>query len=101
MTELDCLLISGQNLSFTYKSTQTSTILSNSILTLDNQFTFSYAPSNAATSLLTFQDFTSILALNHTTFYLAPGLQMSKGGLNIRQAPTIYANGEGLTFGDE
>ena len=47
------------------------------------------------------QDFTSALAVRHATFYITPGLQLTKGQLNFSNAPTIYALGAGLTLGDE
>lgn len=97
----DAVLMSGQNKVFTYSSTQTSTILANSTVTLDNLFTFSYAPSNNSTTLFEFTDFTSALALRHVQFYAIPGLELTKGQLAFSQAPTLYALGNGLTLGDD
>jgi acetyltransferase-like isoleucine patch superfamily enzyme len=97
----DAVLMSGQNKVFTYSSTQTSTILANSTVTLDNLFTFSYAPSNNSTTLLEFTDFTSVLALRHIQFYAIPGLELTKGQLAFSQAPTLYALGNGITLGDD
>jgi acetyltransferase-like isoleucine patch superfamily enzyme len=95
------VLMSGPSLQFSYLATQTSTINSDSTLTLDTLFTFIYAPSNNSTTLLNFSSFTSKLALTHSNFYIYPGLHLTKGQLTLQQAPTIYAFGDGLTLGDE
>ena len=87
------VLMSGQGLSFSYMSTQTSTILANANLELDNLFTFNYNPSNASTTLLAFQDATSMLSINHSTLDITPGLQLTGGQLNFSKAPTINALG--------
>ena len=94
------VLMSGQGFSFTYASTNTSTIFANSILTLDNLFSFAYAPSNGATDLLVFTNATSQFALRHSIFTIVPGLELTKGQLIFSQAPTINAFGTGLTLGD-
>jgi hypothetical protein len=95
------VFMTGQDFKFTYMSTATGTVYSDTTLTLDNLFTFSYAPSNASTTLLQFTDFTSELALNHSVLYIVPGLVATKGQFTLSQKPTIYAMGEGLTLGDE
>ena len=95
------VLLTGQGLSFTYMSTCTSTILSNANLTLDNLFTFNYNPSNSATTLLSCADYTSQFSMKHSVLNIVPGLQLTKGVISFSNAPTIYAYGNGLTFGDE
>ena len=99
----NAVLMSGEGHTFSYLSTQTSTIVINSNLTLDNLFTFSYAPSNGATDLLTFINYTSKLSLNHVNFYITPGLNLTGGTMIFSNAPTIYADAStttGLTLGD-
>ena len=95
------VLLTGQNLQLTYASTATCIINSSTTLSLDNLFTFSYAPSNNSKSLFTFSDYTSRLALNHSILYIAPGLNLTKGQLTFSQQPSIYALGSGMTLGNE
>jgi hypothetical protein len=94
------VFMTGPELKFTYASTATSTIGSNSTLELDNLFTFSYAPNNNSITLLQFTDFSSKFSLNHSNLYLIPGLHASRGQFTLQQSPTIYAFGNGLTLGD-
>jgi hypothetical protein len=93
--------MSGLGLVFTYQSTQTSTIDYDASLELDYNFTFSYAPSNNAETLLQLQDISSRLSLYYSTLYIQPGLSLLKGQLIVSGNATIYALGDGLTLGDQ
>jgi hypothetical protein len=95
------VIMSGQGLVFTYKSTQTATIDYDSILDLDYHFTFSYAPADNSQGLLKFNDFSSKLRFSKSIFYIASGLKMTKGQLLIKDDATVYALGNGLTLGDQ
>lgn len=92
---------------FSYKSTQTSFIHYNSVLSFDSNLTFSYAPTNGDQALLAFDDYSSVLYLKGTTLYLNPGLHLTSGKLEISKSPTIYAydselerGAGGLTLGN-
>lgn len=93
------VIMSGEGYVFTYQSTQTCSVYHDSSLTFDYNFTFSYAPTNEAQTLLTFQDNSSRLIMNSSTLYLYPGLQLIKGQWKISQSPTIYALDGGLQRG--
>jgi hypothetical protein len=78
------------------------------VLKLDANLTFSYAPTNGDQTLLSFDDYTSVLLLEGTTVYLNPGLKLTNGKLKIRKSPFIYIydtsterGAGGLTLGDE
>lgn len=91
--------MSGPFHTFSYKSTQTSFIHYNSTLSLDQNFTFSYAPTNGDQTLLAFDDDSSVLYLKGTNLYLNPGLHLTKGTLALSKSPTIFAYDAGLERG--
>jgi hypothetical protein len=102
------VVIGGQYRTFTYQSTQTSHVYYDTVLKLDANLTFSYAPTNGDQTLLSFDDYTSVLLLEGTTVYLNPGLKLTNGKLKIRKSPFIYIydtsterGAGGLTLGDE
>lgn len=71
---------------FTYKSTEASTIKSNSSFILDKNITFSYAPGIASQNLIVFEDKTSNLILNNATLHTtATGIQLTTGNLFINE----------------
>lgn len=86
---------------FAYQSTQTSTILANSQLTLDSGFTFSYDPA-ASTNLLAFIDSSSILMLNGSNVHVgAVGMDLTKGTMIVEAHSTLYSEtvDNGITLG--
>jgi len=91
--------VNGPFHTFTYASTQTSFIHYNSALAFDSDITFSYAPTNGDQTLLDFDDYSSVLYLKGSTLCVNPGLQLTKGKLQISKSPTIYAYDEGLERG--
>jgi len=75
---------------FSYKSDQTSTILNDTKLILDSNFTFSYDPGSTSKTLLAFIDETSELVLNGATLHATvTGMQMKKGKLVLKGAPSF------------
>ena len=95
------VFMTGQDLQFIYQSTQTGVVNSDTTITLDNFFTFDYAPSNSAETLWHFTDLTSKLEFSHSTLYIESGLRLTNGQIIFKQQPNIYAMGTGLTLGDE
>ena len=94
------VLMTGPKMKFAYVSTATSMVYKDTVWELDDQFTFSYAPSNNSPDLLKFVDYTSKIKLTHCTLYCVPGLKLSHGTALLQQYPSVYAYGDGLTIGD-
>lgn len=79
---------------FVYSSAQTSTILSESTLTIENGFTFSYAPPIASKDLLVLEDDSSSIFLNGGALYsTSTGLRLSTGHLLIDRLSTLSNDG--------
>lgn len=95
---------------FSYTTTQKSTILSDSTLTLMRGMTFNYQPAvttgASAKSLLYLQDFSSTLVLNEVTLSApAPGIQLTNGRLilskrNILKNDGAQSKSDGFVWGD-
>ncbi|MFC1894759.1 hypothetical protein ACFLYH_02305 [Candidatus Dependentiae bacterium] len=80
---LDKLKICGGH-KFTYKSSERSTILSNSFCYLDKNVTFSYDPPIADRELIVFDDDSSALLLNGATIHATlTGMHLKKGTMII------------------
>lgn len=101
----------GDGYTFTYSSDRPFYIDADSMLQLDRDFTFYFAPSSGATDLFRFNDYTSQLVLNFATFHVPiTGLQLLGGSLTVRQNSTVYCDvgfdeyenlvNNGLTLGD-
>jgi len=102
----DDVSMSGDTI-FAYQSSQPCSILANSILRLDTEFTFSYDPTSIASKdLLTFADGTSQLTLDGATLHATvTGLNLTNGKFIIDGHSTISSEvegtiDEGITFGD-
>jgi len=106
------VLMCGNNSLFVYSTSETSTICYESMLVLDNSFTFSYDPGIASKSLMEFEDESSKLILKSSSLHsTATGMQLTKGVLTIKgdsylssdkmiaQAHVPYILDEGITFG--
>jgi len=98
------IVLSGTN-TFCYASDQTSTIGSNSLLYVDQNVTFSYAPSIANRDLLYLTDKTSGFYLNGCTLYsTATGMRLTRGRLFLDNNVTLSCAGtessESICFGD-
>lgn len=80
----DTVTMQGNNLFFAYQSDQPSSIATESMLTFDSGFTFSYDPFNGSRHLFSFEDTSAMLVLNsaslHTT---STGLQLTKGKIVV------------------
>ncbi|MFC1854809.1 WD40 repeat domain-containing protein, partial [Candidatus Dependentiae bacterium] len=90
---------------FSYRTSQSSTILANSKLRFDNEVTFSYDPSNSSKTLLIFTDTSSRLELDDVTVKIASGgLQLTKGTLGVLKASVVECDSSdadnGLIIGD-
>ncbi|MDR3551090.1 MAG: hypothetical protein P4L31_06785, partial [Candidatus Babeliales bacterium] len=69
---------------FAYQTSVASMINQNGTLALDAGFTFSYDPSSASQTLLSFNDATSQLLLNGATLHATlPGLLLTNGSLLV------------------
>jgi len=91
---------------FTYQSSQVSSVLADSTLTLDSGFTFSYDPGTSP-DLLTFVDHTSLLVLNNnaTLYVTLQGLNLINGSMFVQGNGLIASevNGSidnGITLGN-
>jgi hypothetical protein len=101
-------ILKGKNLLFVYETIQTSTILANSQLTLDQGLTFSYYPQDGiSNNLLQYVDSTSFLRLNNASLYTGlMGLSLTKGSFIVNRNSVISSDVQddtdnGFTFGDE
>ena len=102
----------GGNATFAYQSSQTSTVLAESILQLDEDFTFSYDPIVVASKqLFAFEDETSVLCLNGGSLHATTtGLVLTNGCLFVQEnsfissevvQTDVFNYDQGITFGDE
>lgn len=95
----------GSNI-FAYTASQPFTIFKDARFTLDQECTFSYAPTNEAQNLFQFQDVTSQCILNGSTlFSIATGLQLTKGEIRVINDSSLASDivggvDEGIVFGD-
>jgi len=97
------VLMSTTN-AFIYASSRTSTIMPNTIVTFDTDFTFSYDPPGPYRNLLYFADASSMLHLDNTDFRLTrTGLDFTNGTLwfdnNCTLSTQARNNAEGVRFG--
>jgi len=77
---------------FAYQSSQTSTIKSASILTLDKNITFSYDPGIVNKNLIEMEDAASFLVLKNATLHTTvTGMQLKKGNLLIKKNATLVS----------
>ena len=99
-----------------YQSSQTSTVSSDAIVTLDTGFTFSYDPIYLASkTLLAFEDDTSTLVLKNASFHATTtGAQLTNGTIEIMGVSSlsseivytesmdvlVVADDEGITLGN-
>lgn len=75
---------------FAYQSSQTSTIKSAGILTLDKNITFSYDPGIVNKNLIELEDASSFLVLKNATLHTTvTGMQLKKGNLLIKKNTTL------------
>lgn len=97
----DSVEITGEY-TFAYQSMQTSTILSQSTLTLDIGTLFNYEPLNGLDNLFVFESNSSVLILNGATVQSTlGGLTLTKGKVRIERDSNLAAdNSNGITFGD-
>lgn len=80
----------GNGKKFIYQSSMTTTIKDNSILTLGNNFTFSYDPISNSKKLLEFEALDSSIFLNGGNLYSSSnGLNLEKGSLVVGQESNI------------
>jgi WD40 repeat protein len=88
---------------FIYASRMSSTISSDSSLTLERGVTFSYDPSIASKDLLVFEGPNSALVLEAATFAVtSTGITLKKGELSINNNSYLScASGGEITFGTE
>jgi hypothetical protein len=94
------VIMQGGGTTFAYQSSQTSTILSNSILYLDEGLTFSYAPATASRSLFQFTDTTAQLQLHGATLQTTTtGMDLKHGKMSVLMNSFI-SSGTGITFGN-
>jgi hypothetical protein len=97
-------IISGTSI-FYYRSEITSTIATESSLIIDQNVTFSYAPSNNQQSLIAFQDSLSQLILQRSSLFVgSQGMNLLKGMVTIIGQSYICGDGTtpgtGIMFGD-
>lgn len=79
------VIMVGSNKVFSYLTPMQSTIKSRAKLSLDQDFTFSYAPISPGSGLLSFADATSKLTMNGATLHsTATGLQLIVGTLEVK-----------------
>lgn len=100
----DLVGIIGDGFVFAYQSQETSTILPNSTLRLDDGVTFSYDPAfNDSQDLLCLYDRTAKLELLGTTLHITDtGMRITTGQIHVRRDSDVYASGDyGLIFGDD
>lgn len=105
MTMLNNCTMQGENLIFTYASPLQSIIQSRAQLTLDYEFTFSYAPSIASSKLLSLYDSTARLIMQGATLHsTATGLQLTQGILEIHDGAAFSSDARykpnGIMLGD-
>jgi hypothetical protein len=96
--------ISGTN-KFSYTSKMTSTINSESILYLDKNLTFSYAPTGAYRNLIYMPDSSAYMILDGCTLHSSrTGLQLTTGQLFINNNVTLQSEGvvssQSIAFGN-
>jgi len=111
LTVKNDVFMSGEN-TFVYQSGQPFSILQNSTLELDMEFTFSYDPTSVASkTLFVLEDETSKLLLNGATLHATTtGLELSKGKLFVKDYANLSSEvlevdeeltvDEGITLGD-
>ncbi len=77
---------------FAYHTSQTSTILSEATVKLDQGFTFSYDVPSGNQNCFQFQDYSARLILNGATMRTtATGMQLTSGQVIIKKDSTLYA----------
>ena len=91
------VVISGTS-KFTYSSSWSSTIDSNSVLKINKGSIFSYAPSVAKKDLIYMENDTSSLYLDNCTLHsTTTGLRLTRGSLFIKNLVTLDADGSALS----
>lgn len=94
------VLITGSGFGINYSSTGASFIGNNGTLILDQGVTFSYVPSNASNSLLSFIDNTGKLFLRGSILYTGTGgLQLLKGSIMVDKQATMINTAISATNG--
>ncbi|MFC1841523.1 hypothetical protein ACFLYA_00460 [Candidatus Dependentiae bacterium] len=97
--------IIGDGYIFSYETDQESVIKSNAGLILDNNVTFSYAPSTSNRDLINLYDDTSEIILRGATlFSTTTGLRLTRGNLLVERKSSVFCDGtvegEAISFGD-
>ena len=103
--EIDKSLSMHEAYTFSYQSSQSSTIRRRAKLIINDDFRFSYAPPTTNRSLIVMADDSSKLSLQDGTLHSTEtGLQLTKGTLEIKGHCNIESDAtcqaEGIMFGD-
>lgn len=99
------LIMRGRDTTFVYSSPEKSFIQERAELILQDDFTFSYAPSTESRTLIDLVDDTARIIMNNASIHSTQtGLQLTKGYLEVHGACSLQSDAwyqaEGITFGD-